>query len=124
MRVTTGTITSRFGMRMHPIDKVMKMHRGVDISAPIGTPVYCPRDGQVVAAGFSKSEGNYVRVRSGELIFVFMHLSAYSVATGHKVRKRQQIGKVGNTGHTTAPHLHFEVHRNLVPVNPEPYIEF
>jgi len=111
-------------MRMHPIDKVLKMHKGVDISAPVGAPVYSPCIGSAVAVGYSVSEGNYVRIQSGCLTFVFMHLSAYSVLMGQKIKKGQRVGSVGKTGYTTAPHLHFEVHLNGVPVNPEPYIEF
>jgi len=124
MRVVQGIITSVFGMRMHPILKVLKMHNGVDISAPTGTPVYCPADGRVVSAGFTESGGDHVHVQSGTLTFVFMHLSARSVTQSQIIAKGQQIGLVGSTGMSTAPHLHFEVRLNHTPINPMQYIEF
>jgi len=124
MKVVEGIITSPFGKRMHPIEKVEKMHNGVDIGAPIGTPVYCPEAGQVVVRGMSPSAGNFVHVQSGALTFIFMHLSAFSVVQSQHIAKGQQIGLVGKTGMATGPHLHFEVRVNGIAVNPEIYINF
>ena len=124
MKVVEGTITSRFGMRMHPTLHVLRMHNGVDVSAKVGTPVYCPRAGIVLTAENNKTAGNYVRITSGTLTFVFMHLSSFSVSAGQRVIAGQQIGKVGATGTVTAPHLHFEVHLNNNPINPESYLNF
>ena len=122
--VTKGRITSKFGKRIHPLTNVQQWHYGVDIAAAIGTPVYCPEAGQVVARGMSPSAGNYVHVQCGATTFIFMHLSAFSVVQSQLVAKGQQIGAVGNTGMSTGAHLHFEVRVNNIAVNPEPYINF
>ena len=124
MKVTEGIVTSRFGMRVHPVTKVRKMHNGIDIAAPIGTPVYCPDNGRVSLIGLSLSAGNFIHINCGELTFIFMHLSMQLVRKGEMVKKGQQIGLVGNTGVSTAPHLHFEVRKNNTPIDPETYIEF
>jgi len=123
-KVVEGIVTSRFGMRVHPVTKVSRMHYGVDVSAPAGTPIFCPMAGQVIICGCSPSEGNFVHVRCGGLMFVFMHLSSFAVCQSQMVGKGQQIGTVGKTGLATGNHLHFEVHINGVPVNPEGYINF
>lgn len=124
MKVIEGKIGSGFGMRLHPIDKVMKMHNGVDIGAPVGTPVYCPADGQVIVNGMSPSAGNHLHIQSGVMTFVFMHLSRQLVGQAQCVKKGQQIALSGNTGKSTGPHLHYEVRINSVAVDPMPYVEF
>jgi len=124
MKVVEGKLTSGFGVRVHPVTKAPRMHKGVDISAPVGTPVYCPEAGQVVARGFSPLEGNFVRVLSGGRTFVFMHLSAFSVTQSQMVSRGQQIGAVGATGLVTGGHLHFEVHVNGIAVDPAGYVNF
>ena len=124
MKVVEGIITSPFGMRVHPIEKTKKMHSGVDVSAPIGTPVYCPEAGQVVVRGMSPSAGNFLHIQCGALTFIFMHLSAFSVSQAQMVVKGQKVGLVGMTGIATGPHLHFEVRVNGIAVNPEIYINF
>ena len=112
-------ISSGFNLkRKHPIHKKIKAHRGVDYAAPTGTPVYAAGDGKVIAAGYSKPNGNYVFIQHGQTyITKYVHLHQKKVRKGQTVRQRQLIGTVGSTGYATGPHLHYEflvngVHRN------------
>ena len=112
-------ISSGFNLRRkHPIHKKIKAHRGVDYAAPRGTPVYAAGDGKVIAAGYSKPNGNYVFVQHGQTYTTkYLHLNSKKVRKGQTVRQRQLIGTVGSTGYATGPHLHYEflvngVHRN------------
>jgi len=112
-------ISSGFNLRRkHPIHKKIKAHRGVDYAAPRGTPVYSAGDGKVIAAGYSKANGNYVFVQHGQTYTTkYLHLNRKKVRKGQTVRQRQLIGTVGSTGYATGPHLHYEflvngVHRN------------
>jgi|TARA_B110000879_G_scaffold64119_1_gene90273 murein DD-endopeptidase MepM/ murein hydrolase activator NlpD len=128
-------ISSGFNLkRKHPIHKKIKAHRGVDYAAPRGTPVYSAGDGKVIAAGYSKANGNYVFVQHGQTyITKYLHLNNKKVRKGQTVRQRQLIGTVGSTGYATGPHLHYEflvngVHRNprtvkLPQANPIPKAE-
>jgi murein DD-endopeptidase MepM/ murein hydrolase activator NlpD len=128
-------ISSGFNLkRKHPIHKKIKAHRGVDYAAPRGTPVYSAGDGKVIAAGYSKANGNYVFVQHGQTyITKYLHLNKKKVRKGQSVRQRQLIGTVGSTGYATGPHLHYEflvngVHRNprtvkLPQANPIPKAE-
>ena len=128
-------ISSGFNLRRkHPIHKKIKAHRGVDYAAPRGTPVYSAGDGKVIAAGYSKANGNYVFVQHGQTyITKYLHLNKKKVRKGQSVRQRQLIGTVGSTGYATGPHLHYEflvngVHRNprtvkLPQANPIPKAE-
>lgn len=112
-------ISSNFNLRRkHPIHKMIKAHRGVDYAAPRGTPVYAAGDGKVVAAGYSKANGNYVFIQHGQQYTTkYLHLHRKAVRRGQSVKQRQVIGAVGSTGYATGPHLHYEflvngVHRN------------
>ena len=128
-------ISSGFNLkRKHPIHKKIKAHRGVDYAAPRGTPVYSAGDGKVIAAGYSKANGNFVFVQHGQTyITKYLHLNNKKVRKGQSVRQRQLIGTVGSTGYATGPHLHYEflvngVHRNprtvkLPQANPIPKAE-
>lgn len=128
-------ISSGFNLRRkHPIHKKIKAHRGVDYAAPRGTPVYAAGDGKVIAAGYSKPNGNYVFIQHGQTyITKYLHLNKKKVRRGQTVRQRQLIGTVGSTGYATGPHLHYEflvngVHRNprtvkLPKANPIPEAE-
>lgn len=113
-----------FGMRMHPILHVIKMHTGVDLSADRGTPVYAVGDGIVVRADNTASGyGNCIRINHGYSYMTFYaHLSKILVVPGQKVRRGQLIGLVGSTGRSTGPHLHYEVRINGNPVNPINYL--
>jgi murein DD-endopeptidase MepM/ murein hydrolase activator NlpD len=117
---------SGWGYRIHPIYKVRKMHYGMDFTAPTGTPIYATGDGKVVEVKGSKSSrvgyGLVVKVDHGYgFETVYAHLNAFDVRLGQEVKRGDIIGYVGNTGGSTAPHLHYEVHKNGSPVNPQYY---
>ncbi len=104
--------------RMHPIYKTVRPHRGTDYAAPRGTPVFAAGDGRVIAAGYTKPNGNYVFIQHGEqYVTKYLHLHKRKVSKGQRVSQSQIIGTVGSTGAATGPHLHYEflvngVHRN------------
>jgi murein DD-endopeptidase MepM/ murein hydrolase activator NlpD len=117
---------SGWGYRIHPIYNVRKMHYGMDFTAPTGTPIYATGDGKVVEVKGSKSSrvgyGLVVKVDHGYgFETVYAHLNAFDVRLGQEVKRGDIIGYVGNTGGSTAPHLHYEVHKNGSPVNPQYY---
>ncbi|MDF7777789.1 M23 family metallopeptidase [Sphingomonas sp. AOB5] len=114
-----GRISSGFGMRRHPILGYARMHKGLDVAAPWGAPVYAATDGVVVIAGRSSGYGNFIKLNhAGGYGTGYGHLSRIFVRPGQRVRKGQQIGAVGSTGMSTGPHLHYELYRNGVAVNP------
>ncbi len=119
IRPVNGPIVSGFGMRYHPILKVNRMHNGVDIAAPHGTPIKAAADGEVIFAGYRRGYGNTLIIdHGGGVATLYAHCSALAVGEGTMVRQGQVIGYVGATGLATGPHLHFEVRRNGEPVNP------
>lgn len=122
-RVCEGRITSKFGMRHDPINKLWREHNGVDISAVIGSDVYSPDDGVVTAVYSNVTGGNTLIVSSQRYRFAFCHLSRFCVKEGDRVAKGDLVAKTGNTGRTTGPHLHFSVMRDGVYIDPEPFIE-
>ncbi|MFZ5970235.1 MAG: M23 family metallopeptidase [Bacteroidota bacterium] len=116
-------LASGFGMRVHPVYKVKKMHTGIDFAAPIGTPIYATADGvidevQVSFSGYGKmleiDHGFGYRTR-------YAHMHGFAVRKGQKVKRGELIGYVGNTGLSTAPHLHYEVLISGGQVNPIHY---
>ncbi|MEO9481902.1 MAG: M23 family metallopeptidase [Ekhidna sp.] len=113
-------LASGFGYRMHPIYKVRKMHTGTDFSLPTGTPVYATGDGQVVYAKTKFSGyGKHIKVKHGfGYQTLYAHLSEFLVKPGQKVKRGQVIGYSGNTGGSTAPHLHYEVIKDGKKLNP------
>ena len=114
-----GRFSSAFGMRRHPILGYKRMHKGIDIAAPWGSPVYAASDGVVKFAGRSSGYGNFVKVdHGGAYATGYGHLSRIYVRNGEHVRRGERIGAVGNTGLSTGPHLHYELYRNGVAVNP------
>ncbi|MGJ3647583.1 M23 family metallopeptidase [Sphingomonas sp. GlSt437] len=114
-----GHVTSGFGMRFHPILNFMKMHKGMDIGAPYGSPIHAAMSGTVAFAGRSGGYGNFVKlVHGGGLASGYGHMSRIAVAPGTRVQQGQVIGYVGSTGLSTGPHLHYELWRNGVSVNP------
>ncbi len=104
-------ISSGFGQRRHPILKYRRMHDGLDLPKPFGTPVYPSRSGEVTKAGWYEGYGNMVEVRHTDGAYTrYGHLSKVLVAVGDKVgRGKTVLGRVGSSGLSTGPHLHFEV---------------
>jgi len=112
-------ITSRFGMRMHPVLKFERAHKGVDYAAEIGTPVWAVADGVVSDSSYGASGGNSICIRHAmNFETCYRHLSKKNVTKGQRVAQKQVIGLSGNTGMSTGPHLHFELLRKGVHVNP------
>ncbi|WP_159437664.1 peptidoglycan DD-metalloendopeptidase family protein [Ferrimonas marina] len=104
--------------RKHPITGRTAPHNGVDFSGPVGTPVLAAADGEVVEARYKRLNGNFIRIKHGKYQTYYLHLSDMAVTKGQRVRRGQVIGSLGNTGRSTGPHLHFEIHENGVPKNP------
>jgi len=121
----TMSITSDFGMRTHPIDKVQKMHYGIDFAAPTGTPVKAATSGKVTYAGDKKDGyGISVYIDNGSgTVTRYSHLQSADVNTGDVVNGAQLIGKVGATGKATGPHLDFGVIVNGKYVDPKIYLK-
>ena len=112
-------VSSGFGMRRHPVLGFVRMHKGMDFGAAWGTPVRSTSDGVIAFAGRSGGYGNFVRVNhGGGLATGYGHLSRFAVRSGVRVSRGQVIGYVGSTGLSTGPHLHYELYRNGVAVNP------
>ncbi len=114
-----GRITSGFGPRFHPILGFTRMHKGIDIGAPIGTPVMAAASGTVRSAGWSGGYGRFIRLdHSGTLATGYGHLSRLAVRAGQAVSAGQVIGYVGSSGMSTGPHLHWEVWRDGAAIDP------
>jgi murein DD-endopeptidase MepM/ murein hydrolase activator NlpD len=118
-----GHKTSNFGRRFHPLFHYWRLHTGMDIGAGMGTPIVAAADGEVVRAGYSGGSGNYTCVIHGRrgndsVSTCYAHQSQILVKPGQQVRRGQLIGRVGNTGNSTGPHLHFEVRIDGNPVDP------
>lgn len=116
-------ISSNFGMRRHPILKATRMHTGMDFAAPTGSPVKSVLPGTVVRAGWFGSYGNFIEVEHSNGVRTrYAHLSAINVKQGAKVTAGALLGKVGSTGRSTGPHLHFEVVENGRVIDPRKLI--
>ncbi len=114
--------TSGFGMRLHPIYQIMKFHSGQDFTAPTGTPIYATGNGTVETASFVDGYGNCVIIDHGfGYKTVYAHQSKLNVKVGQSVKRGMLIGYVGNTGVSEAPHLHYEVVKDGIKVNPSSY---
>ncbi len=112
-------IASGFGMRIHPIYGIAKMHAGMDFTAPQGTPIYATGDGRITTAGGGTGTGNHVIINHGYGYETeYMHMVRVKVRPGQSVKRGEVIGWVGSTGASTGPHLHYEVHINGSPVDP------
>jgi murein DD-endopeptidase MepM/ murein hydrolase activator NlpD len=112
-----------FGMRMHPILKIYRLHAGVDLCAPMNTPIYAAGDGSVVEAKYGRGGiGNYVVINhSYGFETLYGHLNKMFVKVGQKVKRGDLIALMGSTGISNVSHLHYEVHKNGQPVNPVNY---
>lgn len=114
-------LSSHFGNRKHPILGYTKKHTGTDFAAPPGTPIYAAGDGTIDYAGWKGGYGKYIRIRhNSEYSTAYAHMRAFKkgMGVGKRVRQGQVIGYVGTTGRSTGPHLHYEIHRRGVKVNP------
>lgn len=116
-------LSSNFGMRSHPVIGGLRAHKGLDMAAPTGTPIYATADGLVSKAEWFSAYGNFVSIGHGsELETRYGHMSRIAVSAGQRVRKGDVIGYVGSTGRSTGPHLHYEVRVAGVAVDPSPYM--
>ena len=115
-------ISSYFGMRIHPVYKRKRMHWGIDFPLKIGTPIRAAADGVVQKAlkeGKKSSYGKHIQIGHDQVYSsLYAHLSKIYVEEGQHIQKGDTIGLSGNTGITTGPHLHFEVFKNGIHVNP------
>jgi len=115
-------LASGFGMRMHPILKIGKMHAGLDFAAHIGTPVYATGDGKIKLAGRDGGYGNAVIISHGYgYETLYAHMSKIKARRGQSVKRGDIIGYVGSTGLSTGPHLHYEIHKDGKPIDPVSY---
>ena len=123
MPLEDARMTSDYGMRTHPVLKRRLGHKGVDLAAPTGTPIYATADGFVSKAERFSSYGNFVSIEHGARIQTrYAHMSRIAVEDGTWVEKGDLIGYVGSTGRSTGPHLHYEVRIDGQAVNPVPYM--
>lgn len=105
-----GVLSSSYGMRISPITGIEQFHGGVDLAAPIGTEVFAARSGKIEFTGVDRIYGNYIVIRhENNTQSLYAHLNEILVKTGQHVERGHTIGKVGNTGLSTGPHLHFEI---------------
>lgn len=124
MPVESASLTSGYGMRVHPVLGGRRAHKGIDLAQPTGTPVYATADGVVSKAEWFSSYGLYISLEHGaEIQTRYGHLSRLNVAAGQQIRKGDVIGYVGSTGRSTGPHLHYEVRIAGESVNPVPYLQ-
>jgi murein DD-endopeptidase MepM/ murein hydrolase activator NlpD len=115
-------MASGYGWRIDPIYHSRRFHAGMDFTAPIGTDIYATANGTVVSAGWEQGYGNCVQINHGfGYITLYAHMSAIKVRPGQKVKRGDVIGLVGNTGKSTGPHLHYEVHFRGQVMNPQNY---
>ncbi|HPD27163.1 MAG TPA: M23 family metallopeptidase [Paludibacteraceae bacterium] len=115
-------VASGYGMRIDPIYRTRKMHQGMDFTAPIGTEIFATGNGIVKEAGWRQGYGKCVKINHGfgyETLYAHMH--KITARVGQSVKRGDVIGEVGNTGKSTGPHLHYEVHFKGTPVNPQNY---
>jgi len=124
MPMTTGAnLTSGFGRRLDPFTGTWSEHTGLDFTSPMGVPIYAAGGGVVKLAGWDGSYGQTVIIDHGDgYVSRYAHTSKILVKEGEKVKLHQNIALVGTTGRSTGPHLHFEIIKNGIPVNPVEYL--
>ncbi|MEG2283791.1 MAG: peptidoglycan DD-metalloendopeptidase family protein, partial [Bacilli bacterium] len=116
-------VSSPFGYRIHPIFGYKKLHTGIDIPAPTGQSVIAANSGKVITAGYNSSYGNMIIIdHGGKIATLYAHNSSLLVGSGQHVKRGQVIARVGSTGNSTGPHLHFEVRLNGNYVDPRRYV--
>ena len=116
------TITSHVGLRQSPGGIGSTNHKGLDLAASLGTPIYASLGGKVIFAGEYYGYGNCVVIETDDIVIIYGHMSTISCQKGDTVSRGQQIGEVGSTGTSTGPHLHFEMHQNRRLIDPEPLL--
>jgi len=117
-------ISDDYGYRIHPTLGTEQFHNGLDMAAPGGSPILAAYDGEVVAADYSATMGNYVMINHGDgLITIYMHASSLGVSKGQMVVRGEEIAKVGTTGRSTGNHLHFSVRKDGSYVSPWNYLK-
>ena len=120
---TTGSVTSSFGARVHPITGHSRDHTGLDIGNVAGTSVWAAESGTVIYSGRLGGYGETVIVDHGSgVTTVYAHMSSRSVAKATSISQGAEVGKMGSTGYSTGPHLHFEIRLNNTAVNPQAYL--
>lgn len=125
IRPVQGRVSSEFGYRIHPILRSRRLHTGIDIAAPTGTPIRAANDGVVIMQGWNNSYGNMIMIdHGGGIVTLYAHNSVNLVREGDVVARGQEIGRVGSTGMSTGPHLHFEVRVNGRFRNPRDFVAF
>lgn len=116
-------VTSDYGMRTHPVTRVRSMHTGVDIAAPLGSPAVAGEVGEVIYAGWFGAYGwTVVLDHGGGISSMYPHLSKITVKEGQIVGRGEEVGKIGSSGVSTGPHIHFEIRKNGDPINPWTYL--
>ncbi len=118
-----GSITSRYGTR-EPTEIISANHKGIDIGANTGTPIYASIDGSVTLVSNKGDYGVHVKIKNDDILTIYAHCSKILVKEGDRIKKGDKIALVGNTGNSTGPHLHFEVRRDNRTVNPEYIVDF
>jgi murein DD-endopeptidase MepM/ murein hydrolase activator NlpD len=120
--VDGARVSSQFGMRQHPVLGFQKLHKGTDFAAPVGTPIFASGAATVEFAGEKGPNGNFIKLRhqnGWETLYLHLDRIDPAVSAGKTVAQGQTIGTVGTTGRSTGPHLHYEVHINDAPVDPQ-----
>lgn len=117
------TLTSSYGTRSDPFRGSRRMHNGLDMAGPQGTPIYATADGVITRSGWFGGYGRYISINHGAGIETrYGHMSELLVGEGVRVRRGQLIGRMGSTGRSTGSHLHYEVRIDGEPVNPTPFL--
>ena len=121
--VSKLSLTSNFGVRSDPFNGGARMHKGIDIPGPVGTPIYATADGVVSRAGWANGYGNLVQITHGSGMETrYGHMSKLLVASNSYVKRGQIIGLMGSTGRSTGSHLHYEVRVDGAAINPIPFV--
>lgn len=116
--------SSPFGLRVHPITGLALVHTGVDLVAPAGTPIFATGAGRVLRSGLAGGYGNMVEIQHADgLITRYAHMQSLAVGAGDPVTAGTVVGTLGSTGESTGPHLHYEIRRGDIPVDPMPFLE-
>ncbi len=117
-------ISTKFGMRIHPVTKRKQFHSALDLAADLGTPVYAPADGVVVYAGKKRFYGNFLLISHGlGFATAYGHLHRIAVKSGDYIKKGELVALCGNTGRSTGPHVHYELRYLSKWLDPEPFVK-